>query len=238
MEFLKTPHLKRAPNLSQQVAEFLASEIESGSIKPGESLPSEAELAKRFEVSRTVIREALARLKYEGLLESRQGSKSIVAEPGNQLAFRLDRLEGANITKIGYLYEFRTILESAAAALAAKHRTQENLDNLRMYLKMMDQAVNDHLDGTEENVNFHMEIVEASGNPFLKDFMHFFRGKIWDLVQSDRDHSNYQGLPPEVQQEHMIIFEAISEGDSEKAREAILAHLINAARRCGITTFD
>jgi DNA-binding FadR family transcriptional regulator len=80
--------------------------------------------------------------------------------------------------------------------------------------------------------------VEASGNPFLKDFMRFFRGKIWDLVQSDRDHSNYQGLPPDVQQEHMIIFEAISAGDSEKAREAILTHIINAARRCGITTFD
>jgi len=238
MKFLKKPRLKRVPNLSEQVAEFLAAELERGSIQPGEALPSEAELSERFEVSRTVIREALARLKYEGLLESRQGSKSIVAQPGNQRAFRLDRLEGANLTEIGYLYEFRTILESAAAALAAKHRNQENLDNLRMYLKIMDQAVNDHLDGTEANVDFHMEIVEASGNPFLKDFMHFFRGKIWDLVQSDRDHSNYQGLPPDVQQEHMIIFEAISARDSDKAREVILTHLINAARRCGITTFD
>jgi len=238
MEFLKKPHLKRVPKLSEQVAEILASELERASIQPGEAFPSEAELSERFEVSRTVIREALARLKYDGLLESRQGSKSIVAQPGSQRAFRLDRLEVTDLAKIGYLYEFRAILESAAAALAAKRRSQENPENLRKHLETMEQAVKDHLDATAANVDFHMEIVEASGNPFLKDFMHFFRGKIWDLVQADRDCSNHQGLPPEVQQEHVTIFKAISAEDSDIAREAILTHLINAARRSGITIFN
>jgi len=238
MEFLKKPRLKRVPNLSEQVAEILASELERSSIQPGEALPSEAELSERFEVSRTVIREALARLKYDGILESRQGSKSIVSQPGTQRVFRLDRLEVTDLTTIGYLYEFRAILESAAAGLAARRRSQENVKNLRKYLETMEQAVRDHLDGTAANVDFHMEIVEASGNPFLKDFMRFFRGKIWDLVQADRDHSNYRGLPPEVQQEHVTIFEAISAEDTEKAREAILNHLINAARRCGVTIFN
>jgi GntR family transcriptional regulator, transcriptional repressor for pyruvate dehydrogenase complex len=238
MEFLKKPRLKRVPNLSEQVAEILAAELENSSIQPGEALPSEAELSERFEVSRTVIREALARLKYDGILESRQGSKSIVAQPGTPRVFRLERLKVTDLTEIGYLYEFRALLESAAAALAAKRRSQKNLEKLRRHLEEMDQAVRDHQDGTAENVDFHMEIVEASGNPFLKDFMRFFRGKIWDLVQADRDHSDHRGLPPEVQQEHLTIFEAINAGNSEKAREAILNHLINAARRCGVTIFN
>ena len=238
MKFLKKPRIKRVPNLSDQVAKFLASELEKGSIQPGEPLPSEAELSKRFKVSRTVIREALSRLKYDGLLESKQGSKSIVAEPGTKRVFRLDRLEVTDLAEIGYLYEFRTILESAAAALAAKRRSPEDLDKLGLHLETLDRAARDGIDGTAANIDFHMGIVKASGNPFLKDFMRFFSGKIWDLVQADRDHSTYQGLPPEVQQEHVTIFEAISAGDPDKAREAILNHLKNASKRRGLTIFN
>ena len=93
MRFSNEPKLKRVPRLSEQVAKFLASEIEKGSFQPGETLPSEAELSSRFEVSRTVIREALARLKYDGLLESRQGSKCKVIGSSTKRAFRFDQLD-------------------------------------------------------------------------------------------------------------------------------------------------
>jgi GntR family transcriptional repressor for pyruvate dehydrogenase complex len=238
MRFLNKPKLKRVPRLSEQVATFLASEIEKGSIQPGESLPSEAELSDRFGVSRTVIREALARLKYDGLLESKQGSKSTVAEHGRERVFRLDRLEVTNLAEVGLLYEFRTILETEAAALAAKRRTQEDLVKLSHCLEALDQAMKERQDGTTANVDFHMGIIEASGNPFLRSFMRFFSGKIWDLVQADRDYASRQGLPPEVQREHVTIFEAISSGDPDAAREALLTHLKNAAKRRGLTIFD
>src|SRR5262245_57938021 len=63
-----------APRLSDQVAQALLARIESGQLKPGEKLPAEAMLAPEFGVSRTVVREAISRLKHGGLLESRQGS--------------------------------------------------------------------------------------------------------------------------------------------------------------------
>lgn len=238
MVLLKKPKLQRSPSLPEQVAKFLASELEKGSLQPGYPLPSEAQLSDQFDVSRTVIREALARLKYDGLLETKQGSKSIVAGPGTKRVFRLDRLEVTDLAEIGHLYEFRTILESEAAALAAKRRSQRDLAKLHHILETLDQAVRDGLDGTSANVDFHMAIVEASGNPFLKDFMQFFSGKIWDLVQADRDHSNQKGLPPDVQQEHGSIYEAISAGNPEKARRAIRAHLKNAAKRRGVSIFS
>ena len=237
MKLLKKLKLKRSPILSEQVAKFLVSELESGKISPGEVFPSEAELADRFEVSRTVIREALSRLKYDGLLESKQGSKSIVAGISIKRAFRLDRLEVTNLAEIGYLYEFRAILESEAAALAAKRRTQDDLDRLNQDIDILNQAVKDGVDGTAANVDFHMRIIEASRNPFLEDFMRFFSGKIWDLVQADRNHSKKKGLPPEVQQEHIAIFKAISAKDSERARNEILTHLKNAAKRRDLAIF-
>ncbi len=230
--------MKRMPGLSEQVAKFLASEIEKGSFQPGEMLPSEAELSSRFEVSRTVIREALARLKYDGLLESRQGSKCKVIGSSTKRAFRFDQLEHPGSTEIGHLYEFRVILESEAAALAAKRRSQEDLARLGRCLETLDQAMRKGISGTTENVNFHQIIVETSGNPFLNDFMRFLKGKIWDLVQEDRNLSKQKGLPLDVQQEHVAIFEAISMGNSDKAREAVQSHLKNAAKRRGITIFN
>jgi GntR family transcriptional regulator, transcriptional repressor for pyruvate dehydrogenase complex len=238
MNLSKKPKLKHSPLLSDQVAKFLISELESGKIMPGEIFPSEAKLADRFEVSRTVIREALSRLKCDGLLESKQGRRSIVKDTNSQRVFRLDRLEVSNLAEIGYLYEFRAILESEAGALAAKRRTQDDLERMSQNIDILNQAVRDGIDATAANVDFHMNIVEASKNPFLEDFMKFFIGKIWDLVQADRDQSSKKGLPPEVQQEHISIFKAISARDSDKARSAILTHLKNAAKRRNSTIFS
>jgi len=238
MRFSNEPKLKRVPRLSEQVAKFLASEIEKGSLQPGEMLPSEAELSSRFEVSRTVIREALARLKYDGLLESRQGSKCKVIGSSTKRAFRFDQLKHTDSTEIGHLYEFRVILESEAAALAAKRRNKEDLARLSRCLEASNQAMRKGLNGTTENVNFHQIIVETSGNPFLNDFMRFLKGKIWDLVQEDRNLSKQEGLSLDRQQEHVTIFEAISTGNSDKARESVQAHLKNAAKRRGITIFN
>ena len=238
MDFLDKLNLRRAPNLSEQVADFIADEIEKGSLQPGEPLPSEAEFSERFKVSRTVIREALGRLKYDGLLVSKRGSKSVVAERGKQRVFRLERLEVTDLTQVRSLYEFRAILETQAGVLAAKRRTQENLEIMARCIEVMDEAVINTLDGTDANTDFHMEIVKASGNPYLEDFMHFFGGKVWDLIQADRNLSGYRGLPPGVQEEHRKIHKAISEGDSEKARDEILNHLKNAAKRRGLAIFE
>jgi len=235
MKLSRKPNIMRVPKLSDQISDFLIAEIESGNIKPGELLPSEAELSDQFNVSRTVIREALGRLKYDGLLESSQGSRSKVASDGSKRVFRMNQLEANNLEEIAYLYEFRAILESEAAALAARRRTDEDLDEMRQLIGDLSRASQDHRDGTGANVDFHKEVTAASKNPYLIDFMGFLGNKIRDLVQADRDSSLQTGLPHEVQDEHIDIFKAIEKREPDRARKAVRTHLQNAAKRRGVT---
>jgi len=238
MKFTEIPKIQQLPNLSDQVTDFLISEIKKGAFRPGELLPSEAELSRLFNVSRTVIREALGRLKYDGLLESSRGSKSKVTAGGAKRAFRMNRLDDNSLIEIGYLYEFRAILECEAAALAANRRTDDDLKKMKSLIKAMDKACQNADDATIENVNFHRAVTKASKNPFLSDFMNFLGNKILDLVQADRNSSPHAGLPLEVQNEHIIIFEAINQQKPDKARKAILMHLKNAVKRRGATIFQ
>jgi GntR family transcriptional repressor for pyruvate dehydrogenase complex len=234
MPFSIKPEIKRSPKLSDQIVEFITAEIDSGTFNPGDYLPSEADLSVQFGVSRTVIREALGKLKYAGVLASSQGSKTKVAEEGGQRFFRMDGLEPVNLEEIGFLYEFRAILESEASALAALRRNEENIRSLCGLIEKLNLAVEKGRDATEDNINFHKEVVKASQNPFIFGFMNFLSGKIFDLVQADRNHSTHHGLPLDVQREHIKIYEAIKSGDSSKARNTTLVHLKNAAKRRGL----
>jgi len=239
VSFKNEPKLKRPPKLSEQVAKFLGLEIKKGTLKPGDVLMSETEMASWFQVSRTVIREALARLKHDGILESRQGSKCRVAQFDTNRVFRLDNLETEDLTEIAHLYELRAILESEAAALAAKRRSQEDIVKLKHCLEALEQAMEENLDGTAQDVAFHVSIVEASNNPFLSDFMRFLGNKIWNIIQEDWNRNRPEvGLPPQVEKEHVAIFKAVSMGNPDEARKTVLAHVKNGAKRRGITILD
>jgi DNA-binding FadR family transcriptional regulator len=226
----------RTSRLSEQVANFLVSEIQKGVLRAGEKLPSEAILAEQFGVSRTVIREAFARLKQDGFLNSKQWAGAIVAEPGKQRPFRLEDLKQASSIEIAHLYELRIILEGDAAALAAERRNEKDLEKLRDRLVAMAHAVEKDSDGTSPDLDFHQIIAEASGNPYLRDLMWFLNDKLKDLIRRAREHSSQNpNLPLAVQEEHAAIFEAISSGDPVEARVKALAHLRNAANRLGLT---
>ena len=237
MKFSGEPNLKRAPKLSEQIADFLISEIKKGSFAPGEYLPSEALLSNQFSVSRTVIREALSKLKYDGLLESSQGSKTRVTEAGIKRVFRMEELEPFNLEELGYLYELRTILESEASSLAAMRRKAKDIDEMKILIEKLNMAVEQRLDGTDDNVKFHKAVANASQNPYISQFMSFLSGKIYDLVHADRKHSKHDGLPHDVQQEHINIFQAIKDGNAAQARKATIIHLTNAAKRRGLKIY-
>ena len=112
---------KKNLGLAQRVSRHLVTEIRSGLYKPGDKLPPEADLAIQLGISRTILREALASLKQDGILESRQGRGMTVCAPGDRQAFRFsDIVETMSPTEANYLYEMRAILEAEAAALAAK----------------------------------------------------------------------------------------------------------------------
>jgi len=106
-------------------------------------------------------------------------------------------------------------------------------------LEGMAHSVVEDGNGTGSDEDFHQILAEASGNHFLRDFMRFLNGKLRGLIQRARTHSSQQpSLPMMVQEEHVAIFEAISKRDPERARDATLAHIKNAAKRLGFTLFD
>jgi GntR family transcriptional repressor for pyruvate dehydrogenase complex len=227
--------LQTPTRLPDQVAEILAAEIEGGNLRPGDKLPTEAELSKSFKVSRSVIREALARLKYEGLVDSHQGRGLTVLGHAGRRHFRLPGVEKLPERDLAQLYELRAILESEAAALAARRRGKRHLDGLKKCLAEMARAVEKDTSGAFPDSDFHQGIAQASGNQHLQELMLFLTDKVAVVIVEAREHSRRTpGLPAVVQKEHEAIFQAIADKEPARARQAAMAHLKNSAKRLGL----
>ena len=227
--------LGKRQSLPEELAEVITRQIESGEYLPGDVLPSEQTLAESFKVSRTVVREALARLKYEGLIESKRGSGPIVKQAAPERGFmvNVDDLSGDEFRNF---MEFRVIVEGEAAAMAAVRRTEEQLEELRTHLEQIHQAVLNRTSGTEPDYLFHRLIADAAGNTYLGDFLKFLSTKIWLGVYRARWKSNQVLEQAEaVFEEHKAIFTAIESGDPRAARAAIQRHLLNSAKRQDVT---
>ena len=205
--------LKRAPSLSEQVSDYLMDEMARGALKPGDKLPAEAYLAEQLGVSRIVIREAFSSLRYDGRIETRHGQGAFVTETHHHRAFRLDHLETAQPDDLRQLFELRAILESSAAALAARRRSHADLTLLDGYIRKMADAIAEERDGVIPDMRFHQHLAAASGNTYLRDFMHFLGGRLQALINQARGNTEQTpGLPQQVQKEHQAIFEAVHEG--------------------------
>ncbi|MEJ5357141.1 MAG: FCD domain-containing protein [Desulfobacterales bacterium] len=230
------PKLRPARRYPDQLAALLSRQIASGALPPGAKLPSEAALAARFRVSRSVVREALSQLKYEGLLVSRQGlGVTVVGEAGRR-SFRVGEAGRLKPAELADAYEMRAILEAEAAALAALRRTPAQLKRLSACLRRMACAVERDADGTEDDLAFHQEIAAMSGNRVLRSLMEFLHSRLREVIRTARAHSRRTiGLPRVVQQEHEAIFAAVAAGDAEGARRSCLEHLQNAARRLSLS---
>jgi len=224
-----------SPRLPEQVAAIIARQVGDGLYLPGGKLPSESRLSEVFGVSRSVVREALSQLKYEGLLYSRQGKGVIVLDPSSRKSFRLDEVDRLSQQDLAQFYEMRAAIESETAALAARRRSSKDLKRLRDCLARMAQAVEDRTDGTGPDLEFHRIIAEVSGNRYLKDLMAYLNAKSGMVIRTARNHSSRDAkLPAVVQKEHEDIFEALSAGEENSARASTLRHLKNAAFRLGL----
>ncbi len=236
----ETPRARmKSERLSQQVSKLLLSELRSGAYKAGDRLPSELALAERFGVSRTALREALASLKQDGILESRQGRGIVIRELAEREAFRFsDVTDRMSSTEANQLYEMRAILESEAAALAAKRLKPKDSELISRAFDAMAEAVGRHEPGDEAHSRFNDAITKASGNPFLVEFLDFLHGRLRSLARELRIETM---MDPEraviVLSEHEAICAAILAHDVLGARMATLTHLRSAAKRAGLEIF-
>ena len=228
------PALRVGARLSEQLADALVAGIGEGRLVPGQRLPTEAALVERFGVSRTVVREALSRLKTLGLLESRQGSGAYICQPDARHARRLHLAPDGSVAAVLQMVEVRRALEAEAAALAAARRTARAVKQMRQALRAVDKAVAAGGDGVAEDVAFHAAIAQAAGNPYLLATLAYLNQFLLDATRVTRaNEATRSDLAEQVRQEHAAVLAAIAAGDVAAARQAGAAHMANAAQRIG-----
>jgi GntR family transcriptional repressor for pyruvate dehydrogenase complex len=229
------PNIRRQPSLSEQVVDYFRKEIEKGNFSPGEALPSEAKLAGMFQVSRTVVREAFSRLKHDGVLEARKGGRTYVSMDTHGQVFRIEDKNVNDDDHLAYLYELRIMIEPEASALAAIRSSAEDKKNIIKKFELLAQALDKGEEVTEQSKNFHLSVLEASGNPYLSKFISWIDNKIWSFIKlSNLKHD--REMISEVQYEHLQIYDAIRSGNHKMARDVSRKHVLDAARRHGIKT--
>ncbi|MFT0848642.1 FCD domain-containing protein [Actinomycetaceae bacterium L2_0104] len=227
-------HLRRNDprGLSHALAVRLKSEIAAGHLAAGDRVPSEAELGRAYEVSRTVVREAVSQLRAEGLVETFQGRGSFIAAAG-PLTGRGDDVESFTLDLSASrsardVMELRLGLETQAAALAARRHRAIDLAGIDRALADFEHAVATQSSTIAADFAIHRAIAVASGNSLIVEIISAL-GSQSVLLQRASLHEEADVISPGhgelLRHEHRQIGDAISRGDSEGARAAMFTHL-------------
>ncbi|MCW5603836.1 MAG: FadR family transcriptional regulator [Burkholderiales bacterium] len=216
---------------ADQLYEDIMAAIVNGKIPEGEKLPAETELAASFGVSRPVVREALSRLRADGVIVSRRGSGSYVQRKPSQQFLRLAPIGG--IADLMRCFEFRIAIEGEAAALAAARRTEKDLAEMSAALKDLEDAIEHKMVGTDADIRFHNAIAAASKNKLFNMTLKTLAGAIFQGISVARKLTLQASTKRllTVQTEHCRIFEAIRNEDANGARKAVRLHIENARAR-------
>lgn len=218
--------------LSDRLAARLMHQIASGRLKPGDRLPTEAQLAATHGVSRSVVREAVHQVRSHGLLRSRQGSGVFVAAPPPQRALAFDPTVLESMEAVVQVVELRRVLEGEMAALAAQRATRSQVAELRRALKAIDTATDAGRFGLEEDFAFHRAIGEGTGNPQFVRLVSFLEQYLLDAMRITKSNeSRRDDWMQQVRAEHRTIFDAIVARDPLAARRAAIAHLVRGEAR-------
>lgn len=222
--------VSRGPSLADTVAERVRGDITSGAYSRGDKLPTERDLSEKYGVSRPIVREAINTLKRDGLVATRQGLGAFVVET-KEVTFRLATVDLNDALDIRNVIELLMAVESAATSLAAERRTSQQLRAIERQLEAMQRAFDNNETGIEEDMAFHREIADASGNPHFRDMSDFLESRVRNFIRKARASSLRNALLSQVQQEHHAIFKAIKNNDPNAARKAAEDHLRGAANR-------
>ena len=217
-------------SLADVVFDRLQRAIKSGAYRPDERLPTEHDLAAEFEVSRPIVREALKRLRDQGLIYSRRGAGSFVRVIGLKQPLGFGQLE--NVSDLLNCYEFRVTIGPEAAALAAERHDPGSLAAISAALEMMRDATNRSTHREDADFQFHLAIANAAENSYFSTAMealkdHIAVGMRFHGASVKREAS---GLS-RVFGEHSSIYEAIRDRDGAAARVLMRDLLIGSRER-------
>jgi len=226
---------RRPRGLVNEVVESLTASIRDGQIKPGDKLPTESEIVARFDVSRTVVREAISRLQANRLVETRHGVGTFaLPQPSDAGNFKISDADLATVSDVIALLELRISLETEAAVLAAQRRSEQNLQAMQATLDAFEAAIDRDSDALPSDFQFHMEVARATGNRHFADLMNYLGTMIIPRARVNTPNRAPEGRLAylrRVHGEHESIFSAIRNQDADAARAAMRTHLANSKDR-------
>lgn len=209
--------------ISEEVVSQIHELIREGKLKAGDQLPSERELAETFKVSRTSVREALRALETQGLVVSRTGMGTFVADlPIEALVAPLATLLIEGKSALVDIFEMRKLIEPHIASLAAERATKRDVARMYRILEKQKDEVDRGSTGVEEDAEFHFFIGRATQNQALEKLV----SGLMDILSHSREESlQTPGRSQASLESHHRILSAIEEHDKERARAAMLRHI-------------
>ena len=220
--------------LSRGLFEQLAEQIKSGRLAPGMRLPTEQQLTQAARVSRTVVREAVAALRAEGLVVTRQGVGAFVSADPQHAPFRIEPERMQTLDDILGVMELRLGVEIESAGLAAERASKTQVRTISNAWNAIEEASAAGRSAVDEDLEFHRAIAAATGNPEFARFLQFIGGHliprrtVSGLPERMGGERAYLAL---IQEEHRRIYQAIESHDARGARDAMRRHLTRSLER-------
>jgi len=214
--------------LTSQVFDHLMDLIKDGKVKPGERFPTEKELIARLGVSRTCVREAIKALQALRLITVRPKTGATLQEPSAAALFNADLFSAAaHSERTDVLMEFRKIVETGLASLAAEKAHSDDLSAIAKTIEQYEQALRERMPPYRADIDFHVAVATASKNPLGRMVLENIAKP---LAQQLLLANSVPNAPEEGLRDHLKIFGAISERNPGKARAAMRLHMENAER--------
>ena len=215
---------------SDMIIQQIRALISSGTLKPGQRLPSERILSEKFGVGRGHVRDALRKLEFYGIVKTLPQSGTVVENIGvNALEGLITNVIGLKEADFVTLMEVREVLEVQSARLAAARRSSVQLDDIRKAFDDQRRVVERGEHGYEEDPLFHLKIAEASGNHVLRSLVGLFTPDVIRLTQRHRtcreERSRF------ALEEHRTILIAIENGDPDAAAQAMSRHIVSSVEQ-------
>jgi GntR family transcriptional repressor for pyruvate dehydrogenase complex len=218
--------------LADRVTEALMRKIAGEELPAGAQLPSEQMMAESFGVSRTVIREAVSRLKSEGLIDTKQGRGAFVRIDRTNVPFRIGIDPKNPLPSLLHILELRLGLDAEIAAVAAVRRRRDQMSAIMRALANIEKASKAGRDAVAEDLKFHLSIAEATRNPFFFELIQFLGGAFYSAIAVTRaNEGRLEALSKQARIEHEAIAQAIEDRDPQAAAAAARAHIEKASQR-------
>lgn len=228
--FQNAAPLARGSTLGDQATKALRTRILNGYWPVGTMLPAETALSQTLTVSRSVIREAVSRLKAEGLLESQQGRGVFVASNRPKSGFAIDIRDVDSRRKLGQILVLRLGIEIEAAAIAAQCRSDADIDSI--YHAVDEFAAVQRFDpgrvrdGVDADMAFHRAISVATQNEYYLGLFNYLSASLHEVIEAGRLRSAERGGDSrKAAAEHRAVADAIRAQDGKAARRLMRLHL-------------